>query len=217
MRAMSGAIDAVTISNGELKISTIGSQEPVGICGSGLIDLVAQMFLGGWIDRKGRMVSDGSERFRNNDGAVSAVVHSGETDILINEDDITNILRTKAAVYAGCSVLLNSLDLTFNDVSRVYIAGGFGSHIDVGNAQLIGLLPDIPRERFEFIGNGSLGGAGMTLLSASARKAARSIFDSMTYLDLSSSSMFFDQYSSALFLPHTDLDQFPSVRERLKK
>ena len=217
MRAMSGAIDAVTISNGELKISTIGSQEPVGICGSGLIDLVAQMFLTGWIDRKGRMVSDGSERFRNNDGAVSAVVHSGETDILINEDDITNILRTKAAVYAGCSVLLNSLDLTFNDVSRVYIAGGFGSHIDVGNAQLIGLLPDIPRERFEFIGNGSLGGAGMTLLSASARKAARSIFDSMTYLDLSSSSMFFDQYSSALFLPHTDLDQFPSVRERLKK
>ncbi len=217
MRAMNGAIDSVTISNGELRISTIGSQEPIGICGSGLIDLVAQMFQGGWIDRKGRILSDGSERFRNDEGAVSVVIHSGETDILIDEDDIANILRTKAAIYAGCSVLLNSVDLTFGDVDRVFIAGGFGSHIDVANAQLIGLLPDLPRERFEFIGNGSLGGARMTLLSADARRAARSIFDSMTYLDLSSSSTFFDQYSSALFLPHTDLDQFPSVRARLKR
>lgn len=217
MRAMNGAIDSVTISNGELKVSTIGSREPVGICGSGLIDLVAQMFQGGWIDRKGRFVSDVSERIRNIDGVVSALVHSGEADILINEDDIANILRTKAAMYAGCAVLLNSVDLTFDDVDRAYIAGGFGSHINVANAQLIGLLPDVPRERFEFIGNGSLGGARTCLLSSDARKAARSIFDSMTYLDLSSSSMFFDQYSSALFLPHTDLDQFPSVKERLKR
>lgn len=217
MRAMSGAIDSVTISNGELRFGTIGSGEPIGICGSGLIDLVAQMFQGGWIDRKGNIVHDGSERFRSDEGVVSAVIHSGETDIQINENDIANILRTKAAIYAGCSVLLNSVDLTFDDVDRVYIAGGFGSHIDVANAQLIGLLPDVPKERFEFIGNGSLGGARMCLLSSNARAAARSIFESMTYLDLSSSSQFFDQYSSALFLPHTDLDQFPSVRERLNR
>ena len=216
MRAMSGAIDSVRITNGDLELSTIDSQEPVGICGSGLIDLTAQMFQGGWIDRKGRILADGSERFRSTEGTVSVVVHSGRSDILINEDDIANIMRTKAAVYAGCSVLLDSVDLKFTNLDKVYIAGGFGSHIDVGNAQLIGLLPDLPPERFEFIGNGSLGGARMCLLSEERRKSARSIFDSMTYLDLSSSSAFFDQYSSALFLPHTDLDQFPSVRRRLE-
>lgn len=107
--------------------------------------------------------------------------------------------------------------MSFNDVDRVYIAGGFGGHIDIGNAQLIGLLPDLPRERFEFIGNGSLGGAKMCLISEESRKEAAGIFDAMTYLDLSSSHEFFDQYSSALFLPHTDMDQFPSVRRMLER
>jgi len=217
MRAMSGAIDAVRMTGGDLEFSTIDSGEPVGICGSGLIDLVAQMLLGGWIDRKGRIVADASGRRRDVDGVPSIVLHSGEEEISINEDDIANILRTKAAIYAGCSVLLDRALDFFGDVERVYIAGGFGSHIDVENAQTIGLLPDLPRERFEFIGNGSLGGARMCLLSSKARESAHSIFESLTYVDLSSSSKFFDQYSSALFLPHTDLDQFPSVRERLER
>ena len=216
MRAMSGAIDSVEISGGDLQINTIDSQDPVGICGSGLIDLVAQMFKDNWIDRKGNIVIEDSERFYYHDEVASALIHSGENTISINEDDIANILRTKAAIYAGCSVLLSSMGMEFNDVEKIYIAGGFGSHINIDNAQLIGLLPDLPRERFEFIGNGSLGGARLCLISADARKAAHSIFESMTYLDLSSSPAFFDQYSSALFLPHTDLDQFPSIIRRMK-
>jgi uncharacterized 2Fe-2S/4Fe-4S cluster protein (DUF4445 family) len=97
----------------------------------------------------------------------------------------------------------------------MYVAGGFGSHIDIDNAQAIGLLPDLPRERFEFLGNASLGGAKLCLLSERMRTEAKDIYTKMTYLDLSSSQAFFDQYSSALFLPHTDLERFPSVRARL--
>lgn len=216
MRAMDGAIDAVRIDERDVEVSTIGRGPPRGICGSGLIDLVAQMFLRGRLDRKGRIQPDGL-RARPAGGAMAFVVHRGERDIAVTDDDIANIIRTKAAIYAGCTVLLDSVDMRFEDVERVYIAGGFGGHIDIGNAQLIGLLPDLPRERFEFIGNGSLGGAKMCLLSETLREEAGGIFDAMTYLDLSTSPAFFDQYSSALFLPHTDMERFPAVRRRLER
>jgi len=217
MRAMDGAIDSVRISERDLDLTTIGRGAPRGICGSGLIDLVAQMFLRGFLDRKGRIQYEGSERARRAGQGAEFVVHRGAREIVVTDDDIASIVRTKAAIYAGCTVLLDSVDLRFEDLERVYIAGGFGGHIDIDNAQLIGLLPDLPRERFEFIGNGSLGGARMCLLSAEARAEAAAIYDRMTYLDLSSSPAFFDQYSSALFLPHTDLDRFPSVRGRLER
>jgi len=215
MRAMSGAIDSVSMADDDIAISTIGDKAPCGICGSGLIDLMAQMLVNGWVDRKGR-IQTGSPRVRTKDGRNEFVLHPGKKELAVDDDDIANILRTKAAIYAGCAILMNSVDMRFEDVDKVYIAGGFGSHIDIENAQLIGLLPDLPRERFEFIGNGSLGGARMCLLSEEARKGADSIFEAMTYLDLSSSSAFFDQYSSALFLPHTDMEQFPSVRKKLE-
>ncbi|NLK25150.1 MAG: DUF4445 domain-containing protein [Euryarchaeota archaeon] len=217
MRATAGAIERVRMVDQNIDYTTIGRTAPRGICGSGLIDLVAQMFLNGHLDRKGHIQAEGSELARSTGKVVKFVIHTGEREIAITDDDIANIIRTKAAIYAGCSVLIDSVGMSFNDVDRVYIAGGFGGHIDIGNAQLIGLLPDLPRERFEFIGNGSLGGAKMCLISEESRKEAAGIFDAMTYLDLSSSHEFFDQYSSALFLPHTDMDQFPSVRRMLER
>jgi uncharacterized 2Fe-2S/4Fe-4S cluster protein (DUF4445 family) len=217
MRAMTGAVDTVCISEREISLTTIGNSGPRGICGSGLIDLIAQMFLNGCLDRKGRINARWSERVRASGGGMEFIIHheAGRKDIAVSENDIANVIRTKAAIYAGCSVLLQSMDKCFSDVQRFCIAGGFGSYIDIDNAQAIGLLPDLPRERFEFLGNASLGGAKLCLLSEMMRTEAKDIYGMMTYLDLSSSQAFFDHYSSSLFLPHTDMERFPSVRARL--
>jgi uncharacterized 2Fe-2S/4Fe-4S cluster protein (DUF4445 family) len=218
MRAMGGAIDSVAITDYEIKLTTIGNTTPRGICGSGLIDLIAQMFLRGHLDKKGRISSAASERVRASGRGMEFVVHSeeGRKDIAVTDDDIANVIRTKAAIYAGCAVLLQTLGKRFSDLDKVYIAGGFGNYIDIGNAQVIGLLPDLPKEKFVFLGNASLGGANLCLLSAAMRAEARGIYEAMTYVDLSSSNPFFDQYTSALFLPHTDLGQFPRVAKRMK-
>lgn len=218
MRAMGGAIDTVSISDYEINITTIGRAAPRGICGSGLIDLIAQMFERGHLDKKGRINVASSEHARASGRGMEFVIHQevGKKDIAVTDDDIANVIRTKAAIYAGCSVLLQSVDRKFTDLDRVYIAGGFGNYINIDNARTIGLLPDLPKERFEFLGNASLGGTRLCLLSGKMRQEAEAIYRSMTYLDLSSSQMFFDQYSSALFLPHTDMGQFPSVAERLR-
>jgi uncharacterized 2Fe-2S/4Fe-4S cluster protein (DUF4445 family) len=217
MRAMTGAIDKVCISEREISISTIGNAKPRGICGSGLIDLIAQMFLHGYLDKKGRINASHAERVRASGEGMEFIVNrpNGSRPIAVSDDDIASVIRTKAAIYAGCSVLLQSVDKRFTDLDKVYIAGGFGSYINIENAQTIGLLPDIPRGKFKLLGNGSLGGARLCLQSQTMRAEAFDIYSMMTYLDLSSSKEFFDQYSSALFLPHTEIDQFPMVRERL--
>lgn len=216
MRAMTGAIDKVSISEREVSVSTIGNAKPRGICGSGLIDLIAQMFSAGYLDKKGRIDTASSERVRSSGRGMEFVVHpGGSRAITVTDDDIASVIRTKAAIYTGCAVLLQTVDKRFSDLDRIYIAGGFGSYIDIDNAQTIGLLPDLPREKFELLGNASLGGAKLCLLSEEMRREAREIYSMMTYLDLSSSPAFFDQYSSALFLPHTDMEQFPTVRGRL--
>lgn len=137
-------------------------------------------------------------------------------EIKLSDDDLANILRTKAAVFAGCRVLLRSLDKKLKEVERVYVAGGFGNYIDIENAITIGLLPDIPRNRFKFIGNAALGGAVQCLLSAEKRKEAKEVQEALTYLELSTSSSFFDEFSSASFLPHTDLELFPSAKKNMR-
>jgi uncharacterized 2Fe-2S/4Fe-4S cluster protein (DUF4445 family) len=204
----------------EPEIGIIGKREALGICGSGLIDIVAQMFLRGLIDKKGRIQDVDSKRTRRNDeGAVYALSQgSGKTkrEICISDADLANIIRTKAAVYAGCSVLLKAIDKGFDDLERVCIAGGFGNYIDIENAVTIGLLPDLPRKRFDFIGNAALAGALQTLLSQEKRRKALQVYEDMTYLELSTSKAFFDEFSSASFLPHTDQERFPSVWKRMR-
>ena len=220
MRAMAGAIERISISERlDIKAKVIGGRAPLGICGSGLIDLVAQMFLRGIIDKKGRIQDIASKRIRRTDEGGEFVVVQGDRgkgkQIVITDSDLANIIRTKAAVYAGCSVLLKALENVFEDLDRVYIAGGFGNYIDVENAILIGLLPDLPRERFRFIGNAALAGAVQTLLSEPKRSEARQVYEAMTYLELTNSQLFFDEFSSASFLPHTDIARFESVQKAL--
>lgn len=219
MNAASGAIEAVKL-NKELDVtySTINNTKPKGICGSGLIDLLAEMFNYGVINKAGRIQDLETSRIRVNDETKEfLVVESKATvmgkDITIGEVDIQNVLRTKAALYASCRLLMNILGYTFDDIVNIYIAGGFGNYINAEKAILLGLLPDVELNKFKFIGNGAVAGARHILLSQEKLEEAKTIVQSMTYIDLSTNNMFFNEFTAALFLPHTNIDLFPSVKD----
>ncbi len=131
---------------------------------------------------------------------------------MFTESDISNLIRSKGAIYAGFRVLLKQAGLTFNDLDQLLIAGGFGEHLDIDRAITIGLLPDIDRSKFKYVGNSSIAGAYMCLLSKDARKQAKDICNSMTYIDFSDNNEFMEEFTSALFLPHTEMKDFPSVK-----
>jgi uncharacterized 2Fe-2S/4Fe-4S cluster protein (DUF4445 family) len=222
MRAAAGAIEHVAIDGeGGLRYDVIGSGKPAGVCGSGLISLLGQLFLRGVVDRSGRLNRElESERVVERGGAPAFLLEHGEGtrdghDLVITEPDIENLMRTKAAIYAACSLLVENVGLEWSAVSRVYIAGGFGRYIQVEDAVLIGMLPDLPFERFSYLGNSALTGARAALLSAEYRERLDEVAARMTYIDLSSEPRYMDSYMSATFLPHTDIARFPSVARRL--
>ncbi len=224
MRAGKGAIEQVRInpSTYEPMILTVGKVKPMGICGSGLIDIVAELFLTGLIDRRGKFERPArTRRVRSGKSGNEYVVSYGPDtgigrDIVITEVDIDNLIRTKAAVYAGCRVLLDNLGLTFHDVDSVIIAGGFGHYIDLEKAIAIGLLPGLPLKKFRFVGNGALLGARLVSFSKGFVKEAERIARMMTNIELSQSPTFMDEFVAAMFLPHTDEKAFPKITELLK-
>lgn len=205
IKAGIGAIEKVCIKEGIAHYSTIGNEKPIGICGSGLIDLVAQLFLQGLLDHEGRFKGEKKEY------TLVPKEDSGTgKDIAITENDIESILLSKAALYAG-AVSLTKVGIPFHELERIYIAGDFGYHLDIENAITIGLLPDIPEERYQFIGNGSLKGALLALTSEEKKKEAEAIAAKATYVDLSGNKTFSAEYMDALYLPHKDMTRFPSV------
>jgi uncharacterized 2Fe-2S/4Fe-4S cluster protein (DUF4445 family) len=220
MRATEGAIESITIDPGtkEVSIRVIGEDvRPMGICGSGMIDAIAAMFLAGILDQKGRLRKEASDRVRDGDDGPEFVIHYGDDrDIVLTEPDIENIIRAKAAIYAGFTTLLGEAGLTFDDVGKVYIAGGFGKFLDIEKAIILGMLPEIPKERFLYLGNTSIKGAYLCAVSSRLREQAEKIAGMMTYIELSVSRSFMDQYMSGLFIPHTDIDAFPSVKKLLQ-
>jgi uncharacterized 2Fe-2S/4Fe-4S cluster protein (DUF4445 family) len=221
MRATEGAIESVRIdaSRFEPSLGVIGNATPSGICGSGMIDAICELFLSGAIDQKGKLRRDlDTERIRTGDEGPEFVLYRGERkDIVLTEVDIENVIRAKAALYAGVSVLLKEVGLSLDIVERIYIAGGFGNYLNVAKAIMIGMLPDLPREKFTFIGNTSIAGAYLCLLSGQMRREAEEIASKMTYMELSVSRGFMDEYMSALFLPHTDFSLFPTVQKIYEK
>lgn len=221
MRATEGAVESIRINpeTFEPELGVIGSGKPLGICGSGMIDAITEMFLRGVIDQKGRFVKGlVTERIRDGfEGPEFLFYTDGRRDIVLTEVDIENILRAKAAIYAGVSLLLKKVGLTFDDIERIYIAGGFGNYLNVDKAIIIGMLPDIRREKYTFLGNTSIAGAYLCLLSDRMRKEAAEIARKMTNVELSVSRRFMDEYMSALFLPHTDIKLFPTVEKLLRK
>ncbi len=221
MRAAEGAIERVTISNHgqDLKYSVIGGGKPAGVCGSGLISLLGELFRQGVVDRSGRFFgAPGSGRIVQSESRRAFLLAKGEqtgngNDLLITEADLENLIRTKAAIYAACALVLENVGLTWDAITRVYIAGGFGRYIRIADAIFIGMLPDLPLERFRYIGNSSLTGAYIALLSREHRRRLAEIAARITYVDLGSSPHYMDSYVKALFLPHTDMEQFPTVAD----
>jgi uncharacterized 2Fe-2S/4Fe-4S cluster protein (DUF4445 family) len=221
MRATDGAIEDIKINREtlEIELKIIGENiKPTGICGSGMIAAIAEMFFTGIIDQKGKLQKDVSNRVREGENGLEFVVYSGEgRDIVLAESDIENIIRAKAAIYAGFSTLLKEVGYTFDDIQKVYIAGGFGKFLDIEKAIMIGMLPELPKERFQYMGNTAVTGAYLCILSRKLRAEAEEIAKKMTYIELSVSHLFMNEYISGLFIPHTNLDTFPGVMKLMKR
>jgi len=223
MIATEGAIEGFDINplNFEPAVNTIGEVKPKGICGSGLISIVAGLLEAGVIGPNGKFNTTlSTKRVRQgSDGYEYVLCWSSETqigkDIVITEVDIDNLIRAKAAIYAGYQTLIKSVALTGSSLEQVIIAGAFGNNIDIAKAITIGLLPDLPRERFIFIGNGSLLGARLTSFSTDMLNDEKKVARMMTNFELSENATFMNNYIAALFLPHTHASEFPSVKKKL--
>jgi uncharacterized 2Fe-2S/4Fe-4S cluster protein (DUF4445 family) len=227
MRATTGAIEEVWISSETLEPTyrVIGGGKPKGICGSGLISLLSEAFITGVIDKGGNInlaATSRSPRVREGaHGGEYVVAWSKESelgeDIVITRVDIDNLLRAKAAIYAGFTVLAENVGIPLEATDKILIGGSFGKYINVEKAVQIGLLPDIEWSRFEFLGNTAVKGAYYALLDWRKRERITEIAKRMTYVELSADNSFYEAFTSALFLPHTDMSKFPSVAEALEK
>ncbi|MDD5748270.1 MAG: ASKHA domain-containing protein [Actinomycetota bacterium] len=225
MRATRGAIEQVRINEVTLEpmIITVGNKRPIGICGSGLIDTLAELFLTGIIDEKGKIRLElSTPRVKEGEsGGEYILAWANETgtgrDVVITDGDIDNLMRAKAAIYAGMQVLLEEVKMDIDDIEEILIAGAFGRYLEIDKAIIIGLLPDVDTEKIKFVGNGSLLGSYLQALSKNFIKEADRIAKMMTYIELSTNPHFMEQYVSALFLPHTNIEEFPTVKQRITK
>ena len=219
MRATDGAIEACVIDKDTMEptLTIIGEEgtKPIGICGSGIIDLISELFSTGIINPKGRFVRDGKRIKRDEYGHASYVLAFAEEagsikDVEINETDIDSFIRAKGAIFSAIRTMLTSLDFDICMIENVYVAGGIGSGINMKNAVKIGMFPDIPLEMYHYIGNSSLCGAYAMLLSTEAERKTYDLARNMTYLELSAVPTYMDEFVACCFLPHTDSSLFPT-------
>ncbi|MFH1258609.1 MAG: ASKHA domain-containing protein [Elusimicrobiota bacterium] len=222
IRAMEGAIQRVEVSadGKNIDCDVIGNVLPKGICGSGLVDIPGEFLKKRIINREGRFIQGSSPFIRKGENCWEFVLVAKEKsatgqDIVINEDDLQTLIRSKGAIYLGAQVMLEQVGLSFDNLAQIYISGGFGTYLNIEKAILIGLLPDLPRDKFHFIGNSSITGAKMCLLSRQARQKAQEIAKKMTYIELSTNPKFMNDYTATLFLPHTNIELFPTVKKIL--
>ncbi len=224
MRAEKGAIEDFSIDplTYDPMIITVGNVRPKGICGSGLITMVATLFEIGIINNLGKFNHDlETPRIRKADGVYEYVLAwKDETqidrDVTLTEIDIENLIRAKGAIYSGCMTLLTEVGMSIQDIEHIILAGGFGSYVDLEKAMVIGLLPEMDSAKVTFIGNGSLMGARMSSLTNRIRKDVVEVTKKMTNFELSDTPSYMDNYIAALFLPHTDINQFPKLKARLE-
>jgi uncharacterized 2Fe-2S/4Fe-4S cluster protein (DUF4445 family) len=225
MRATKGAIEDFSIDpvTFEPMNITIGNVRPKGICGSGLITMVATLFEAGVINNLGKFNRDlNTPRIRETDGVYEYVLAwADETqidrDVVLTEPDIDNLIRAKGAIYSGCMTLLEEVGLTVQNLERIILAGGFGSFVDLEKSITIGLLPEIDLDKITFIGNGSLLGAKMSCLTNRIRKDVVEVTRKMTNFELSETASYMENYIAALFLPHTEMNNFPNVKKRFEE
>ena len=190
---------------------------PIGICGSGLIDLVAQLFVSGMVDLRGKFVPKAcGERLKETDGIKHLVVVPGkdsgnQKDLTLSQPDLDALIRSKAAMYTILTTVTRMVNVNMNEINRFYMAGTFGMYIEPQSAIILGMIPDLPLETYKSLGNTSLTGASMALLSERAREEIKNIRDKLTYVELNVNQEFMNLFSAAKFIPHTDKLLFPSV------
>ena len=224
MRATDGAVEACTIDKDTMEptLTVVGDpgQKCVGICGSGIIDIISELYRCGIINAKGLFVREGSRVKRNEHGmgryvlATAAETETGR-EVSINEVDIDNFIRAKGAIFSAIDTLLQSVDMTVDMIDHVYVAGGIGSGINMRNTVNIGMFPDVELEKFTYIGNSSLTGAYAMVMSDEAIAKTAEVAANMTYLELSTHPGYMDSFVAACFIPHTDRSLFPSSMQEV--
>ena len=224
MRATDGAVEACVLDKDTMEptLTIVGDagQKCVGICGSGIIDIISELFRCGIINAKGLFVREGKRVARDQHGMgryVLAFPEESETgrEVSINEVDIDNFIRAKGAIFSAIDTLLQSVDMTVDCIDHVYVAGGIGSGINMKNAVNIGMLPDVELEKFSYIGNSSLTGAYAMVISDQAIEKCTEVGANMTYLELSTYPGYMDSFVAACFIPHTDASLFPSSQQEV--
>ena len=223
MRAAPGAIDKVKISDGRISYTTIGNRKPVGICGSGIIDLLAQMRLNGWINMAGHLNPDASDRIvylqdENQYAAVYAKAEESESGkpLYFTQTDIDQYLDTKAAAFTMIECILDSAGVTEKQVDKCYLSGAFPAHSDLEAAITIGIFPDLPREKYHMIANTSLEGARILLTNRDRLEEMRELLENMYCVQFASVPDFLIRMQAAKFIPHTDMDRFPTIKAKVK-
>ena len=225
MRATKGAIEDFAINpvTFEPMIITVGNKKAKGICGSGMITLAAKLLEAGVIDSRGKFNQAlDTERIRKTDDIWEYVIVYKENtqierDIAITEPDLDNLIRAKGAMYSAALTLLEEIGLKINDIEKIILAGGFGSYVELESAITIGLLPEMDPEKVTYLGNGSLLGCKINSLTNALRRDVANVVNMMTNFELASTPSYMDHYMGSLFLPHTELNDFPKVKARLEK
>jgi uncharacterized 2Fe-2S/4Fe-4S cluster protein (DUF4445 family) len=215
MKAVTGAIEKFTLNpeTDEVEYKIIGENKPRGLCGSAILDIVAELFKHGILNNKGRFDADAkTPRLMKIDGKLAFVIVPKEEsatgkEIVVTQKDVNEILLAKAAIYSGCSILMKRKELREEDISEILIAGAFGNYINPDNAKLIGMIPNVPSENIRFIGNSAITGAKMALVSKEEREKAETISRTVRYLELSNDPSFRSEFASAIFLPHRTPDR----------
>ncbi len=220
MLAGPGVIDHVTVNptDKSLRVHTIDNLPPKGICGSGLIELAAGLFRAGMIDTRGKFAAACGDRLKVADGIRHLVVVDGRdaaagADLLLSQVDLDSLVRSKAAMYTILETLTTQVEISFAEIERFFVAGTFGTFIDPQAAITLGMLPDLPPEKFQTLGNSSLGGAALALSADDILDQIDRIRERITYLELNVNQDFMNRFSAARFLPHTDRSRFPSVKK----
>ncbi|NWF86749.1 DUF4445 domain-containing protein [Candidatus Bathyarchaeota archaeon] len=224
VKAVDGAIEKVHIQPSSLKVKyeTINDAPPVGICGTGIIDAVAELFKNKVIDTNGRFImtikNPKLKKVKGENCFVLATKKESGTrnEIVITQKDINEIQLAKAAIFTGCVILMNRMKLSVGDIDRVFIAGAFGTHLNPENTKILGLVPDVKVEKIKFVGNTAIIGAKMALVSTEMREKTKEIINKTVYVELAADISFANEFSKALFIPHKELDRFPSVKRFLR-
>lgn len=223
MRAAPGAIDSVKVQGKDITFTTIANQKPVGICGSGIIDLLAQMRLHGWINMAGTLEPSASHRilFLSEEEEYVAVYATAEESatgmpLYFSQTDIRQYLDTKAAAYTMVDCILETAGISAEDLSHLYLSGAFPAHSDLESAITIGIFPDLPREKYQLLRNSSLEGARILLLNHTRLKEAKELAENIYCVQFASIPDFLIRMQAAKFIPHTDMHRFPSVQNRMQ-